>query len=222
MKATASNTVPWRVVALLMALCFISHMNRVSMSVAGNSRIMAEYNVSPTEMGTVYSAFLLVYTIFMIPGGFVIDRVGPRLALLAMGFGSSLLGALTGAVGFGFTIAGRLLVTLIVVRGVMGLLTTPLHPGSARAVDLWVSLPRRSLANGLVTGAALLGIACTYRVFGALIARFDWPLAFVITGAATALLTAVWAVCAPDRPDPVPSVQAGSEDPVVVGSRNSW
>ena len=89
MTTIASITIRWRIVAMLMALCFISHMNRVSMSVAGNSRIMAQHGFSPTEMGTVYSAFLLVYTIFMIPGGFFIDRVGPRVALMVMGLGSS-------------------------------------------------------------------------------------------------------------------------------------
>src|SRR2546426_5048054 len=70
-----------RVVALLMALCFISHFNRVSISVAADERIMDQFSISPTAMGTVYSAFLLVYTIFMIPGGLFIDRVGTRRAL---------------------------------------------------------------------------------------------------------------------------------------------
>ena len=196
-----------------MALCFISHMNRVSMSVAGNSRIMAQHNVSPTEMGMVYSAFLLVYTIFMTPGGFFIDRFGPRIALMVMGFGSALFGMLTGAVGFGVVVGGQVLLTLILVRGLMGLLTTPLHPASARAVDLWMPLPQRSLANGLVNGAALLGIACTYPVFGALIRQFDWPGAFMVTSAATVLLTLIWAVSAKDGVLPgaaaVPKIQNG-------------
>ncbi len=205
-----------------MALCFISHMNRVSMSVAGNSRIMAQYGFSPTEMGTVYSAFLLVYTIFMIPGGFFIDRFGPRLALLVMGGGSALFGALTGAVGLGWTIAGRALLTLILIRGLMGLLTTPLHPASAHAVNLWTAVPQRSLANGLVTGAALLGIACTYPIFGALIRHFDWPGAFLATGVVTILLALIWTVTAKDEAlrraaaEALPETRAGT-----LGS-SSW
>src|SRR5262245_50430306 len=127
MTTTPSISIRWRIVILLMALCFISHMNRVSMSVAGNSRIMSQYAISPTQMGAVYSAFLFVYTIFMIPGGFFIDRFGPRVALTVMGLGSALFGALTGMIGFGFVIGGQVLLTFALVRGMMGLLTTPIH-----------------------------------------------------------------------------------------------
>src|SRR5260370_3045329 len=91
--------VRWHILALLMALCFLSHFNRVSISVAGNDRIMEQYTISPTKMGAVYSAFLLVYSIGMIPGGFFIDRCGARRALITMGLGTALFGALTGGDG---------------------------------------------------------------------------------------------------------------------------
>ena len=42
--------------------------------------------------------------------------------------------------------------------------------------------------NGAVMAAALLGIACTYYGFGALVDWFNWPTAFLITGAVTAVL----------------------------------
>lgn len=214
-----------------MALCFISHLNRVSMSVAGNQKIMAEFGFSTTQMGTVYSAFLFVYTLCMIPGGSVIDRIGPRRALGFMGIGSAIFGALTGVVGLGFVIAGNALLTLLLIRGVMGLLTTPLHPGCARSVNFWVPLPQRSLANGFVNGAALLGIACTYPVFGRLIDRFNWPGAFLITGICTALLTSLWMIYATDRPRQhagVNEAEAALHEPVIdapsvgPGASASW
>src|SRR5207302_1295085 len=192
--------VRWRIVALLMALCFISHLNRISMAVAGDERIMKQFSIAPEKMGAIYSAFLLVYTLCMIPGGFFIDRFGARTALMVVGFGSALFGALTGVVGFLWAGAAQIWLSLIVVRGLMGFFTTPLHPGCARAVADSAPLPRRSLVNGLVNGAALLGIACTYKVFGALVARVDWTRAFLITGVATALLTGAWILVSRVRP----------------------
>jgi MFS family permease len=76
-------------VALLMSLCFISHLNRISMSVAGDARIMKQYDITPEEMGWVYSAFLIVYTVVMIPGGIFIDRYGWRASLVLVGCGSA-------------------------------------------------------------------------------------------------------------------------------------
>lgn len=187
----------WVVVGLLMALCFISHLNRISMSVAGDERIMKQYGIAPEKMGMVYSAFLLVYTVFMIPGGFFIDRFGPRLALGVVGFGSAVFCALTGAVGW--MEAGMVWMALLLVRGAMGLITTPLHPAAANAVGLWVPDSKRNLVNGMITGAALLGVACAYAFFGGLIARFDWPRAFLVTGAMTGVVALVWLAVAPRR-----------------------
>lgn len=89
----------WGIVPLLMTVSFICYVNRVSIATAGDTRIMAQYEISPTRMGSVYSAFLLTYTLCMIPGGLFIDRVGPRAALLTVVLGSSVFVALTGVIG---------------------------------------------------------------------------------------------------------------------------
>src|SRR5688572_3587548 len=190
--AHAPQRMRWSIVMLLMALCFISHMNRVSMSIAADERIMPQYGISTQQMGTVYSVFLIVYTLFMLPGGWFIDRYGVRVALGMMALLIALFGALTGLGAGVFAAAGSLLLWLIVVRSVMGFFTVPLHPASARAVGVWLPAGNQTVANGLITGAALLGIACTPVAFGALIDRFDWPVAFVVTATITTALGLLW------------------------------
>ena len=198
--------VRWQVIALLMALCFISHLNRISISVAANARIMDQYGISPTQMGIVYSAFLLTYTLGMTPGGFFIDRFGPRRALMVVGFGSAVSVLLTGAVGFGLVIGGQVLLMFIIIRAAMGWLTAPLHPSHARIVGNWIPSRRQSTVNGLVASAAALGIACTYPVFGWLVAAVGWPVAFVITGSVTATLALLWMWRAADDPTQHPAI----------------
>ena len=164
-------------VALLMGLCLISHVNRASMSVAGTDRLMGQFSVEPTKMGAVYSTFLLIYSICMIPGGLFIDRFGPRRALMVVGFGSALFGALTGITGWLFSSAASMLLALTLVRGTMWMLSAPLHPAGARAIANWFPFAQRSWANGIVTAAAIVGVAVSYPGFGALIKVFDWPAA---------------------------------------------
>ncbi len=197
----------WVILAFLMALCFISHFNRASITSAGDERIMTQFGISPQRMGVIYSAFLIVYTLFMIPGGWLIDRRGPRFALACMGLGSALFCAFTGGIGFGFLATAQVWWALFVVRSLMGLLSTPLHPGAARAAGNWFSMGQQSSANGLITGASILAYAVVHPVFGSLIDRFDWPVAFVITGCATALLTVAWLIFARDKP-PSPELAA--------------
>jgi len=190
----------WLILAFLMALCFISHFNRASMTSAGDERIMAQFRIPPERMGIIYSAFLIVYTVFMIPGGWLIDRRGPRFALGCMGIGSALFCAFTGGIGFGMLAAGQVWFALLIVRSLMGLLSAPLHPGAARAAGNWFAAEQRSLANGLITGASILAYAVVHPVFGALIDHFDWPVAFVITGGLTAVLAGGWLVFATNNP----------------------
>ncbi len=199
----------WLILGFLMALCFISHFNRASITSAGDERIMRQFGLSPAQMGVVYSSFLIVYTLFMIPGGWLIDRRGPRFALACLGFGSALFCAFTGAIGFGLIDAGQIWVALLVVRSLMGLLSAPLHPGAARAAGNWFPPAQQSVANGWITGASILAYAVVHPIFGALIDRFDWPIAFVITGGATALLTVAWMIFATDRPAAANVIEAG-------------
>src|SRR5262245_4339191 len=88
--------VRWRVVALLLAFSFMSWFNRVSMRAAYDERIRYELRISAEAIGWVYSALLFAYMLFMTPGGWLADRIGPRRALALMGFGSALFVALTG------------------------------------------------------------------------------------------------------------------------------
>src|SRR5437867_2129645 len=187
--------VRWQIVAILVSFSFMTWFNRVSMSVAYDERIQAQTGISPEAMGYVYSAFLFAYMVCMTPGGWLIDRYGPWAALVVMGFGSALLGALTGAAGLpALVAAGLVLPALLVIRSVMGMLTAPVYPASSRVVALWMPSARRAWANGLVQGAAAVGIACAFPVFGWLMDWVDWQVAFVVTGAITAILGVAWAV----------------------------
>jgi MFS family permease len=191
----------WRIVALLVAFSFMSWFNRVSMAVAYDTRIRPDQGVSEEAIGTVYSAFFLSYLLFMTPGGWFIDRFGPKRALLIMGLGSGLFGALTSCAGLpAFQAAGLLVTALLAVRFCMGLVSAPLYPAAARMVSYWVPLHQRVFANGLIQAAAAIGMACAFPLFGALIDVWDWPAAFLASGTLTMALGLVWWVSAADRP----------------------
>ena len=122
-----ATTVRWHIVALLMATAFICHFNRISMSVAGTARIMDEYDIDKVQMGMVYSSYLLVYALCMIPGGWVIDRFGAKFALVAMGVGSAVCVCLTGCIGF-LAVPALVLPSLFVIRSLTGMVSALMHP----------------------------------------------------------------------------------------------
>jgi len=183
-----------------MGLSFFGHFNRVSISVAGSEHLIPDLGISPERMGMVYSAFLIGYTLFQTPGGIFADRFGIWITLGLMVAASALFTAFTGALGLTLAAAGQLWLGLLVVRSVMGACNAPLHPSSARAVSRWISPRSQGLANGLALGAALLGIASTYIVFGRLSDRFGWPGAFLVSSGATLMVAVSWWLLAGDAP----------------------
>src|SRR5262249_37296230 len=108
--------VRWRILALLLGYSFLSWFNRVSMSVAGDEVIMNSYGITETEMGVLYSAFLVSYTLCMTPGGRFTDRFGGWAALALMGFGSAVFCLCTGLAGWVFLTGGSLWVSLLAIR----------------------------------------------------------------------------------------------------------
>lgn len=195
----APTRVRWRILALLMASAGFCHFNRVSISVAGTEHIMAEYAIDQVQMGMIYSSYLFVYTLCMMPGGWLIDRFGPKKALMAMGFGSAILVPATGLTSHATT-GGSILLLLCLIRGMLGVVSAPIHPAAAKCASLWMPPRQQGLANGLITGAAVAGIASTYFIFGLLMDQVGWPNAFLVAGLATFLLAVVWTVYATDLP----------------------
>jgi sugar phosphate permease len=192
--------VRWRIVALLLAYSFMSWFNRNSMGVAGNGQIIDQLEISETKMGWVYTVFFITYALCMTPGGWFSDRYGAWIALVIMGFGSALFGTLTGAVGLALASGGMIWLALLTVRSLMGILTAPIYPASGRLVVHWLPFHQRGWGNGLITGAALVGIASTYYGFGVLMDAVGWPVAFLVTGAVTSLLALIWFLYAKDYP----------------------
>jgi len=218
--------VRWRIVALLMAFSYVSWFLRKSMTVAYDERIKDELHIDPQAMGWVYTSFLITYMLCMTPGGWLIDRRGMRTSLTIMGFGLVLFGGLTGLVGASpvllqqlpesLIVAGETLsmplILFLLIRSLMGVFAAPMYPASAHAIADWLPFRSRGWANGLVQGAASLGIASAPLLVGALMDWFAWPTMFLILAMGTGLLTIVWAQYAANRPEQHPAVNQAERD----------
>ena len=174
----------WRIVILLMGFAGLAHFNRVGISVAGSEVFIKHLGISKTEMGWVYTTFLIVYTIGMLPGGWLIERIGAAKALTLLGLSMGSFVALTGTLGWFPTTPVSLWLGLLLIRGLAGACNSPLHPGAAHVVSDVMPPRGRATANGMVTAGALIGIACCYPVFGWLMDHLTWPWAFVVSGGA--------------------------------------
>ncbi|MBI3822344.1 MAG: MFS transporter [Planctomycetes bacterium] len=207
----------WRILPLMMVFVALAHFNRISITVAGAEKIIPSGLISKTEMGFVYSAFLIVYTLAMLPGGWVLDRFGPRIAWMIVVFGSAFFVSVSGLAGLLLADASVLFVALLIIRGSFGLICSPLHPTAARLVANWTPPAATDLVNGLINAAALVGISFTYVLFGMLIDHFAWPGAFLIMGGFTFVVALAWFGFGADRPAHVGHDSDRAMDTATIG-----
>jgi MFS family permease len=205
--ATPPTWVRWQIVALLMSYSFMNWLNRVSVSVA-DGPIMEEFQLSSFQIGLIDSGLLVAYTLCMTPGGWFIDRFGPRMALILMGFGTAVFVALTGLAGHALWGTGMAFFSFLVIRASLGASSAPIYPASAKMVKNWIPASKKAWANGLINGAAPVGIAVAHVVLGYLVREFTWRNALVLTGASTAALALLWTWYVTNKPSEHPRVNA--------------
>ena len=89
-----------RVLAMTVALAFLTYMDRVCISVTAPA-ILRDLRLTTIQMGFVFSAFTAAYALFEIPTGWWADRIGSRRVLTRIVIWWSVFTGLTGgSLGF--------------------------------------------------------------------------------------------------------------------------
>ena len=88
--------VPLFVLSLLCVLYLILFVTRVNIATAA-PLIKADLGLTNTQLGLAFSAFAIPYALFQLVGGWIGDKLGPRLTLSACCAMVGLATMLTGA-----------------------------------------------------------------------------------------------------------------------------
>jgi MFS family permease len=194
------NTARLVVVALLFGFSLISYFDRTIMSIAG-PQLMRDFKVSPTQMGAVYSAFILGYALLMIPGGHLSDRLGPRLTLGLMGLFSAAFTSLivfAGKPGLGAYIG--IVPALFGIRLGLGAVTAPLYPACATMTANWFPAAYHARVQAFIIAGSSAGAAISPLLFTWMVLHVRWRISFILAACATAALAVLWLGYARDYP----------------------
>jgi MFS family permease len=171
------------VLVLLCAMYFLYFVDRVSMSTAA-PLIKADLKISNTQLGLAFSAFAIPYALFQLIGGWIGDRLGPRLTLAIccaiIGISTVLTGAVTG------------IVSLFLLRLVLGFGEGAGFPTATRAMASWTPQGSWGFAQGIVHSFGRIGNAVTPPIMAGLLVFCTWRGSFVILGAVSLLWLVVW------------------------------
>jgi sugar phosphate permease len=208
MKAKkASRFGRWHIFLVLTGMYVIAYFYRVSAAVIAGD-LAVDLSLSPWQLGNVSAALFYAFALAQLPLGPILDRVGPRKTIFALGLVTA-VGALVfaRAAGYGEALVGR---TLIGVGSACVLM------GSLKTYTAWFSPRQFATLAGMQVALGNVGNLLATAPLAWLAATVGWRGTFT----AFALLTAIaaWAVLAVVRDAPVSGVAGGGEGmPLLAG-----
>src|SRR5688572_20524401 len=191
------SRVRFRVRRLAFWLAIITYLDRVCISVAAPF-IRADLGLTPVQMGVVFSAFTLAYSLFEVPSGWLGDVMGPRRVLTRIVLWWS---AFTMATGL-----AQGLRSLIVIRFLFGAGEAGAFPNAVRSFATWFPVRERGMANGVLFFGSRLGGALTAPLALFLVRQYGWRASFAAFGALGLVWAFVWFRAYRDRPADHPDI----------------
>jgi ACS family D-galactonate transporter-like MFS transporter len=206
----------WGLLSLLVISIFLNYIDRSNLSLAA-PMVQKEFSLSPTAMGSLFSAFFWTYALLQLFGiaGWLADRYPVGLVLAGGLFLWSAATVLTGAVsGPAPLVAARLLV---------GAGESVAYPCYCRIFATDLPAGHRGRANALLDAGSKLGPALGTLVGGLLLARVGWRTFFFVLGAASLLWLVPWLRWMP-RPRGPAETDAGWRPGTlqILGCRSAW
>jgi MFS transporter, ACS family, D-galactonate transporter len=181
--ATARSRVRYGILALLFVGVVINYLDRANLALAAPV-ISKDLHLNAAELGLILSAFGWSYALLQIPGGFVLDRFGPRLTYTVALAAWSLITMVQGL--------ARSAGALLGLRVGLGIAEAPAFPVNSRAVAAWFPTHERAFAVGVYTAGEFVGLAFLTPILALILTAFGWGVMFAICGLIGIIWAGIW------------------------------
>ncbi|HEX4360863.1 MAG TPA: MFS transporter [Pseudonocardia sp.] len=169
--------------ALLLLVITIGYVDRINVSVAG-PLVKDDLGLSNAQLGILYSAFFWGYAALMVPGGWLIDRVGKHFVLPLAVLCWSVVAALSSV--------AQSLGVLLGFRVVLGAAESPAYPSGNLIIREWAPLTERGLFTSLMQIGSLVGPALATAPAAWLATTVGWRWSFVLLAGTGLVWLVAW------------------------------
>lgn len=173
--------------ALITIVLALSSGDRAAISVAG-SDMSRELGINSVEMGYLFSIFSWAYVIFLIPSGWLSDRLGSKKSMAAAIVIWSIFTVCMGLVHF----VGMVVPLLLALRFLLGVAESPVGPASTRVIAAWFPSSERGMAGAIFNSAQYISLAFFTPFMGWLCYAYGWEYVFIVMGIVGFGIAAIW------------------------------
>ncbi|MBW8707949.1 MAG: MFS transporter, partial [Alphaproteobacteria bacterium] len=162
----------WAIGVLLAVGVLVNYLDRLSVSVAA-PQLQKEFNISPQEMGLLFSAFFWSYSLAQLPSGMLLDRFGVTLV--------GRVGAMLWTIASGLTALATGYIGIFIARMLLGIAEAPGMISCQKATGYWFPRHERSRSTAVFDSAAKFANVIGVPLVAFFIYNFGWRWGFGIT-----------------------------------------
>ncbi|HWR06589.1 MFS transporter [Sporomusa sp.] len=202
----------WVVLGLMVLLTFINYVDRASLSIVA-PYVMKEFDLSPAEMGVLFSGFFASYALFCFIGGYVSDIYGPKKTITIALILWSVFAAAP-AVAWSFA-------SLLVFRIVFGAGEGPVSSVTNKMINNWFPATERAKAKGITDTGMSLGAALAGPIVGLIAVQYGWRISFITLAMMGFVWVIFWHRLVTDLPKDHPHVSPAELQEIEAGKVTS-
>ena len=190
------------IAGLVLLIAVVNYADRGALAFA-SQQIIKEYGFNPARWGAVLGYFGYGFMLGGVIGGFLADRWGPKRVQIVAGIAWSVFEAATAfAGGIGLAVfGGSALAGFATIRILFGLAEGPTFSVLNKSISGWAAPRERAFMIALALSSAPLGGALAAPVsVGLLVLTGSWRMMFLVLGAVSLFVVALFGLLYTNRP----------------------
>ena len=197
----------WWIIILIFIATVINYIDRTAFALLW-PEMGKDLGMDNSDYAIMLNVFMATYAIGKFLSGKLYDTIGTRLGFVV----SIVVWSLASA----FHAFARGLISLSIVRGLLGLGEAGNWPGAVKSNGEWFPVKERAIAQGIFNSGASIGNVIAPFVIVFLYARFGWKTTYIILGAVGLLWVIPWLFLNKSTPEKHPWVTQEERDLILA------
>ena len=197
----------WWIIILIFIATVINYIDRTAFALLW-PEMGKDLGMDNSDYAIMLNVFMFTYAIGKFLSGKLYDTIGTRLGFVV----SIVVWSLASA----FHAFARGLISLSIVRGLLGLGEAGNWPGAVKSNGEWFPVKERAIAQGIFNSGASIGNVIAPFVIVFLYARFGWKTTYIILGAVGLLWVIPWLFLNKSTPEKHPWVTQEERDLILA------
>ena len=186
------NGLRWWIIGLIFIATVINYIDRTAFALLW-PQMGEDLGMDNSDYALMLNVFMVTYAASKFLSGRLYDKIGTRIGFIAS--------IVVWSVAAAFHAVARGVISLSIVRGLLGLGEAGLWPGAVKSNGEWFPVKQRALAQGIFNSGASIGNVIAPVIIVYLYAQFGWKSTYIILGVIGLLWVIPWYVVNKANPE---------------------